>query len=193
MRKIEDKRHYKRRYWLLIASGTGALMPLVLALFVALGHTLGYMQGNYSLGKNLLDWRTVLGGAIFAIGPMLSMAICWLFIVNTARRVTWYRGLVAALVASVLAYPLTSVVLVVSLLISLQSWDKPGILGPGLLLLAPFASFLLFPSLGVYTTIIGVLLGSLLGWLQGLDEAQLQRSPEASVSSESQGKIRAIL
>jgi hypothetical protein len=44
----------------------------------------------------------------------------------------------------------------------------------GLSMLAAIISLFLLPSLfGLSTSILGVLLGSLLGWLQGHDEARL--------------------
>src|SRR6266704_3578837 len=61
--------------------------------------------------RRRLVWYKALGISILlGIGPMLSMVICWHFIVNRAKRVTWYRGLLAGLIASVLAYPLTAIV-----------------------------------------------------------------------------------
>jgi len=108
------------------------------------------------------------------IGPMLSMVICWHFIVNRAKRVTWYRGLLAGWVASVLAYPLTAIV--AALILSFMSIgievQLPVLLG--LSVLAAIISLFLLPSLfGLATSILGVILGSLLGWLQGHDEARL--------------------
>jgi hypothetical protein len=107
---------------------------------------------------------------------MLSMVICWHFIANRAKRVTWYRGLLAGWIASVLAYPLTAIVAVLILSFSIGIEAQLPIL-PGLLLLAPLISLFLLPSLaGLSTSLLGVLLGSLLGWLQGHDEARLTAS-----------------
>ena len=93
---------------------------------------------------------------------------------NRAKRVTWYRGLLAGWVASVLAYPLTAIVaaLILGFLSIGIQVQLPVLLG--LSALAAIISFALLPSLfGLATSISGVILGSLLGWLQGQDEARL--------------------
>lgn len=106
---------------------------------------------------------------------MLSMLICWHFIVNRAQRVTWERGLLARWIASILAYPLTAIVAVLLLSLSIGIEAQLPIL-PGLLPLAPLLSLVLLLSpAGLATSIVGVLLGSLFGWLQKHDEARLTR------------------
>lgn len=163
-----------------IAGGTGALTLIAPALFDAMRNGLSYL-GEPSLPNTPpLVWYKALGiSALLGIGPMLSMLICWHFIVNSARRVTWYRGLLAGWIASVLAYPLTAIVAAwilgfLSIGIEIQ---LPVLLG--LSVLAAITSLSLLPSLfGLATSILGVILGSLLGWLQGRDEAHA--FPESS-------------
>ena len=163
VRSIEEKRHRRRLFWLCMAGGTGALTLIAPALFVAVRNS------------PPLVWYKALGISILlGIGPMLSMVICWLCIVNTAKRVTWYRGLLAGWIASVLAYPLTAIVaaLILSFISIGIEVQLPVLLG--LSVLAALISLFLLPSLaGLATSILGVILGSLLGWLQGYDEARL--------------------
>ena len=105
---------------------------------------------------------------------MLSMVICWHFIVNRAQRVTWYRGLLAGWIASVLAYPLTAIVAAWILGFLSIGIQIPQSLLLGLSVLAAILSLSVLPSLtGLATSLLGVLLGSLLGWLQEHDEARL--------------------
>lgn len=173
---IEEKRRRRRLFWLYIAGGTGALTLIAPALFVAVRNGLSYPGETYLPNYPALVWYKALGISIMlGIGPMLSMVICWHFIVNRAKRVTWYRGLLAGWIASVLAYPMTSIVAVLILSFSIGIEAQLPIL-PGLLLLAPVISLFLLPSLsGLSTSILGVILGSLLGWLQERDEARLTR------------------
>jgi len=178
VRSIEEKRRRRRLFWLCIASGTGALTLVVPAIFVAMGGTLRYPGANYLPNSPPQAWYYVLGiGILLGIGPMLSMVICWHFIVNRAKRVTWYRGLLAGWIASVLAYPLTAIVAAwilgfLSIGIEIQ---LPVLLG--LSVLAAIISLSFLPSLfGLATNLLGVMLGSLLGWLQGHDEARLTAS-----------------
>jgi len=173
---IEEKRRRRRLFWLWIAGGTGTLTLIAPALFVAVRNGLNY-PGETSLPHSPpLVWYKALGISILlGIGPMLSMLICWHFIVNRATRVRWYRGLLAGWMASVLAYPLTAIVAVLLLSFSIGIEAQLPIL-PGLFLLAPLLSLVLLPSLaGLSTSILGVMLGSLLGWLQEHDEARLTR------------------
>ncbi len=185
VRSIEEKRRRRRLFWLCIAGGTGALTLIAPALFVAVRNGLSYPGETYLPNSPPLVWYLpnspplvwykALGISILlGIGPMLSMVICWHFIVNRAKRVTWYRGLLAGWVASVLAYPLTAIV--AALILSFMSIgievQLPVLLG--LSVLAAIISLFLLPSLfGLATSILGVILGSLLGWLQGHDEARL--------------------
>ena len=173
---IEEKRRRRRLFWLYIAGGTGALTLIAPALFVAVRNGLSYPGETYLPNYPALVWYKALGISILlGIGPMLSMVICWHFIVNRAKRVTWHRGLLAGWIASVLAYPMTSIVAVLILSFSIGIEAQLPIL-PGLLLLAPVISLFLLPSLsGLSTSILGVILGSLLGWLQERDEARLTR------------------
>ncbi|TME05681.1 MAG: hypothetical protein E6I80_16390 [Chloroflexi bacterium] len=175
VRSIEEKRRRKRLFWLCIAGGTGALTLIAPALVAVIGNALKF-PGEISLPNSPpLAWYHALGiNVLLGIGPMLSMVICWHFIVNRAKRVTWYRGLLAGWVASVLAYPLTAIV--AALILSFMSIgievQLPVLLG--LSVLAAIISLFLLPSLfGLATSILGVILGSLLGWLQGHDEARL--------------------
>jgi hypothetical protein len=171
---IEEKRRRRRRYWLCIAGGTGALTLIAPALAGVIGNALKF-HPEISGHSPPLAWYNALGiNIMLGIGPMLSMVICWHFVVNRAKRLTWYRGLLAGWVASVLAYPLTAIV--AALLLSFMSIgievQLPVLLG--LSMLAAIISLFLLPSLfGLSTSISGVLLGSLLGWLQGHDEARL--------------------
>jgi hypothetical protein len=178
VRSIEEKRRRRRLFWLCIAGGTGALTLIAPALFVAVRNGLSYPGETYLPNSSPLVWYKALGISILlGIGPMLSMVICWHFIVNRAKRVTWYRGLLAGWIASVLAYPLTAIVAAwilgfLSIGIEIQ---LPVLLG--LSVLAAIISLSLLPSLfGLATSLLGVILGSLLGWLQGHDEARLTAS-----------------
>jgi hypothetical protein len=176
VRSIEEKRRRRRLSWLCIAGGTGALTLVAPAIFVAMGGTLRYPGANYLPNSPPQAWYYVLGiGILLGMGPMLSTVICWLCIVNTAKRVTWYRGLLAGWIASVLAYPLTAIVVVLILSFGEGKETLRPIL-PQFLLMASIFSFFLLPYFGLYTSILGVLLGSLLGWLQGHDEARLTAS-----------------
>ena len=175
---VEEMRRRRRLFWLYIAGGPGALTLIAPALFVAVRNGLSYPGETYLSHSPALVWYKALGISILlGMGPMLSMLICWHFIVNRAKRVTWYRGLVAGWIASVLAYPLTAIVAAwilgfLSIGVEIQ---LPVLLG--LSVLAAIISFSLLPSLfGLATSISGVMLGSLLGWLQGRDEARLMDS-----------------
>jgi hypothetical protein len=101
------------------------------------------------------------------------MVICWLGIVNTARSVTWYRGLIAGWLASILAYPLSAGIFVGFGLLTRRIIGNPLDPHIGIVLLAPLFSLVLLPAFGIFTSIIGIMLGSLFGWLQGRDEARL--------------------
>jgi hypothetical protein len=175
VRSLEEKRHRRRLFWLCIAGGTGALTLIAPALFVDIGNALRFPGENYLPNAPPLVWYKTLGiSVLLGIGPLLSMLICWHFIVNRAKRVTWYRGLLAGWIASVLAYPLTAIVAAwilgfLSIGIEVQ---LPVLFG--LSVLAAIISLSLLPSLtGLATSILGVMLGSLLGWFQGRDEARL--------------------
>lgn len=174
VRSIEEKRRRKRLFWLCIAGGTGALTLIAPAFVSVIGNALKFPGENLP-NSPPLAWYTALGiNVLLGIGPMLSMLICWYFIVNRAKRVTWYRGLLAGWVASVLAYPLTAIVaaLILSFISIGIEVQLPVLLG--LSVLAAISSLFVLPSLaGLATSILGVILGSLLGWLQGHDEARL--------------------
>jgi hypothetical protein len=175
VRNIEEKRRRKRLFWLCIAGGTGALTLIAPALVGVIGNALKFPPEISLPHTPALAWNNALGiNVLLGIGPMLSMVICWHFIVNRAKRVTWYRGLLAGWVASVLAYPLTAIVAALILgFMSIGIEVQPSVL-LGLSVLAAIISFLLLPSLtGLATSVVGVMLGSLLGWFQGLDEARL--------------------
>src|SRR5437660_1387685 len=176
-KKIEKRRRRKRLFWLCVAGWTGALTLVAPAIFVAVTDGLSF-PGIISLPHSSpLVWYqvfwTVPGSnaaiassfvqerrievleicALLGIGPMLSTLICWHFIVNRARRVTWLRGLVAGLLASVLAYPLTAIVAAFLLNFSTGVEIHLSIL-PGLLLLTPLISLFLLPSLtGISTSL----------------------------------------
>ena len=175
VRSIEEKRGRRRLFWLCIAGGTGALTLIAPALFVAVRNGPSYPGEPSVPNPSPLVWYQALGiSTLLGIGPMLSMVICWYFIVNRAKRVTWYRGLLAGWIASVLAFPLTAIVaawILGFLSIGIQI-QLPVLLG--LSVLAAIISLSVLPSLfGLATSILGILLGSLLGWLQGRDEARL--------------------
>ncbi len=175
VRSTEEKRRRRRLFWLCIAGGTGALTLIAPALFVVVRDGLSYPREMSLPNSPPLVWYKTLGISILlGIGPMLSMLICWHFIVNRAMRVTCYRGLLAGWVASVLAYPLTAIVaaLILSFISIGIEVQLPVILG--LSVLAAIISLFLLASLtGLATSILGVILGSLLGWLQEHDEARL--------------------
>ncbi len=175
VRSIEEKRRRKRLFWLCIAGGTGALTLIAPALFGIVGNALKFPPEISLPNSPPLAWYDALGiNVLLGIGPMLSMLICWYFIVNRAKRVTWYRGLLAGWVASVLAYPLTAIVaaLILGFLSIGINVQLPVLLG--LSVLAAIISLFLLPSLaGLAPSILGVILGSLLGWLQEHDEARL--------------------
>lgn len=173
MSSVGEKRRRRRLFWLWIAGGTGALTLIAPALFVVVWNGLSYPGGPSLPTSTPPAWYNSLGISILlAIGPMLSALICWHFIVNSAQRVTWKRGLLAGLIASILAYPLTAIV--AAWIVGLLSG---GIQVPFLLgfsALAAIISLSLLLSLyGLATSILGVILGALLGWLQGRDEARL--------------------
>ena len=175
VRSIEEKIRRRRLYWLCIAGGTGALTLIAPALASVIGNALKFPPEISLPHSPPLAWYNALGiNVLLGLGPMLSMVICWHFIVNRAKRVTWYRGLLAGWVASVLAYPLTAIVaawILGFLSIGIQV-QLPVLLG--LSVLAAIISLSLLPSLfGLATSIFGVILGSLLGWLLGHDEARL--------------------
>jgi hypothetical protein len=175
---VEEKRRRRRLFWLWIAGGTGALTLIAPALFIVVRNGLSYPGETSPPNSPPLVWYKALGISILlGIGPMLSMLICWHFIVNRAKRVTWYRGLLAGWIASVLAYPLTAIVAawILGFLSIGSEIQLPVLLG--LSVLAAIISLSLLPSLfGLATSILGVMLGSLLGWLQGRDEARLMDS-----------------
>lgn len=204
-KNIEKRRRRKRLFWLCIAGWTGALTLVAPALFVVVTDGLSFPGIMSLPHSSPLVWYQVLWtvpgsnaavasswvgagpaptergievleiSALLGIGPMLSTLICWHFIVNRARRVTWLRGLVAGLLASVLAYPLTAIVAAFLLNFSTGVEIQLSVL-PGLLLLTPLISLFLLPSLtGVSTSLLGIILGTVLGRLQGHDEAKLRR------------------
>lgn len=149
----------KRRWWLLIVGAITACLPLGLLLMKT------PMFQGFVFSPALVFTYVPL-----AAGPVLSAIIWWYLIVNRAPRPTWKRGLVAALVAEFCAYPLTGITLGMTQLfipfllrqpIQALSQLLPAIAFLGLM------SFIALPTFGLYTTICAIVLGPLLGALQG--------------------------
>src|SRR5260221_11559889 len=105
------------------------------------------------------------------------MLIWWNLIGNWGKGVTWYRGRLGCWIGSVRVYPLTAIVAAWILgFLSIGSEIHLPVLF-GLSVLAAIISLSLLPSLfGLATSLLGVMFGSLLGWLQGQDEARLTAS-----------------
>lgn len=151
----------KRRWWLLIVGGIAACLPV--GIFLIGIHTSQGFIFSLALVFTYLQW---------AIGPVISAVFWWYLIVNRAPRPTARRGLLAALLAEFCAYPLTAIALMMSRFIPFLL-TQPG---PAITQIFPMmaflsvVSFIVFPMFGLYTTICAVILGPLLGALQGKRE-----------------------
>lgn len=154
----------KRRWWLLIVGGIAACLPV--------GILLTGIHASQGSQDFVFSSALAFSYAQMAAGPVLSAVLWWHLIVNRAPRPTWKRGLVAALLAEFCAYPLTAIALVMlKFLPAIMTQPGPAILQvfPMMLFLS-VASFIVFPMFGLYTTICAVILGPLLGAIQGYRE-----------------------
>lgn len=153
-----DKSTSQNRWLVIVACVT---LLLVLSLVVARNLGTPFLTGNGF--SDVPSWNTIL--LLSLPSTVGSILFCWHHLVNKARRPSWSRGLVAAVLASVLSYPLGG--FCVGLLLGLFGlFSSPGwlVIGPVYGLVVGCAY--LFTPLGLCTSLAALVLGSCLGGIQ---------------------------
>lgn len=188
-RRVEER--IKER-WLLIVGIVGFLMPGVcppIALFWSSNQGMFLVHiffGNWPYpqlfmpGMPLSDW--LKAGRIYmelSAGTTLSAVLLWQRMARNVRYPDWKSGMRAGMLANLLAYSLTVVVIIVIKAQEASNPMQPGLERIGTLLLNTAAGALFgligLVMYGLFTTPVALVLGALCGWLEGRELRNMKR------------------